>query len=81
MTADLIEHIDHFQRRVVQEAIADATAEYWTRRAEAFEAAAPRLGDFNGRATLRDLRAAEKRCRDSAEACRARAAVAIRGVA
>jgi hypothetical protein len=80
-TADVVEHIDHFQRRVIQDAIADADATYWLRRAEMFEAARPRAGDYHGRATRADLAAADQRCRDAAEACRKRAAVSIRGAA
>lgn len=77
MTAAVVEHIDHFQHRVIQDALADGTATYWRRRAEAFEAARPRPGDYIGRATPDDLRAADQRCRDMAEACRARARVAL----
>jgi hypothetical protein len=33
----LVEHVEHFQRRVMQDAINEATAAYWNRRAEDFE--------------------------------------------
>jgi hypothetical protein len=38
MTATTVDHIDHFQRRVIQDALLDGTAAYWRRRADAFEA-------------------------------------------
>jgi hypothetical protein len=72
-TIELIRHVEHFQNRVIQDAIADATSAYWMRRAEAFEAARPRPGDWAGRATEADLRAADERCAGIAEACRLRA--------
>jgi hypothetical protein len=34
----LLEHLEHFRWRVLQDALAEATAEYWTRRATAFAA-------------------------------------------
>ncbi len=70
-------HIDHFQRRVLQDALTDATGTYWARRAETFEWARPRAGDYHGRATRDDLRARDDRMREAAEACRARAALSI----
>ena len=48
---DLLERIDlaeNLRRRAVQEAISDALASNWTRRAEAFEAALPQPGDYPG---------------------------------
>jgi hypothetical protein len=69
----------HFQARVAQDAIQEATAAYWLRRAETFEWAKPRLDDFHGQATKAELSAAWKRCHASAEACRNRARVARMG--
>jgi hypothetical protein len=34
MTATIVDHIDHFQRRVLQDALTDATTTYWNRRGE-----------------------------------------------
>lgn len=34
--SQILEHVDHFQHRVIQDAIAEATAAYWTRRARDF---------------------------------------------
>lgn len=75
--APVIAHIDHFQRRVLQDALASAEGTYWRRRAETFDWARPRPADYRGRATSDDLRALDTRCRIRAEACRQRAAVAL----
>ena len=72
-SAAIIDHIDHFQRRVIQDALLDGSAAYWRRRAEAFEWARPRPGDFAGRATQAELAEIDRRCVTAAEACRARA--------
>lgn len=68
------EHIDHFQRRVIQDALTDATAVYWRRRADTFDWARPRPGEFYGNATRDDLREQDARLAAMARACRARAA-------
>jgi hypothetical protein len=34
----LVKHVAHFQRRVIQDAITEATADYWDRRAATFTA-------------------------------------------
>ena len=75
----VLDHVDHFQRRVVQEAVADATATYWTRRAATFEWARPRPTDYPGRATPQQLADRDTRCAEAAAACRARAATSIVG--
>jgi len=69
------ERLAHFRCRVLADALSEATRDYWRRRAEAFEDAAPRPGDFPGRATPEELRAARRRCLDAAAACRARASL------
>ncbi len=76
----LAEHVEHFRERVLADALAEATSIYWNRRAESFEAARPRVGDYRGRATVGDLKARDRRCARTAEACRHRAAVALRQV-
>lgn len=73
MTID-VDHIDHFQRRIIQDALADGTALYWLRRADTFEDARPRPGEFHGQATTAELNEADARCAAMARACRARAA-------
>lgn len=63
------------RRRAMQEAISYALAGQWRRRAETFEDAVPRPGDFTGRATQEELVEATERCRLTALACRQRAAL------
>jgi hypothetical protein len=65
--------IDHFRARVLQDALTEATAEYWLHRADQFEDAAPRLGEFHGDATREELNEAWTRCHATAAACRAHA--------
>ena len=76
--AATIEHLDHFQHRVVQDALKDAHPGYWLHRARIFEAARPRPGDYVGRATPGDLAERDERIAASAQACRARADVLTR---
>ena len=65
--------------RVLTDALAEGTDAYWLRRAEVFELAAPRPGDFNGRATRAELVERAERCRSTAAACRARASLEEHG--
>lgn len=74
---DLDDYIAHFRARVLQDALAQATAAYWRRRAEVWEAARPRPGDFTGAATTEELAEANMRCAATALACRQRAAVSL----
>ena len=48
-------YVRHFQARVLQDALTEAYAVYWSRRAEALERALPRREDFHGSATREDL--------------------------
>lgn len=73
---DLDDHIDHARERMMQDALATATGTHWRRRAEDMEWAKPRRGDFPGRATPADLRAAWRRCDERARACHNAAVVA-----
>ncbi|WP_144009630.1 hypothetical protein [Enemella evansiae] len=50
-----------------------ATAAWWERRAEAFDWAAPRPGDFTGRATPEQVARRADHCREAARLCRAHA--------
>ncbi len=75
MLAELVEHIDHFQRRVLLDAVLDAWASHWERRARALEAARPVPGDYTGQATREQLSAQWQRLTVAAAACRARAQV------
>lgn len=69
--------VDHFSARVLQDCLTEATSDYWLRRAVTFEAARPRAGDFNGRATPDELAARDERCRLAAELCRHRAGLSL----
>jgi hypothetical protein len=69
--------VEHFRERVLQDALTEATRSYWLQRAETFEAAKPRLGEYHGAATNKDLRDAWRRCDRIARACRARAEVSL----
>lgn len=56
--------------RVIEDAVTSAQGAYWCRRAEVFEWARPRPGDFIGRATNAELAARDARLAGMAEACR-----------
>jgi hypothetical protein len=77
VTAALVEHVDHWQHRVVAEAIRDAESWQWLRRAAEWETAAPKPTDYHGGATREELSAAWRRCMETAAACRARAEVSL----
>jgi hypothetical protein len=62
--------IDHFRARILQDALTEATASYWERRAKQFEDAAPRKGDRHFNATNDELLDAYERCMATALACR-----------
>ncbi len=75
--AVLAEHVEHFRRRVVQDALSEATSAYWCRRADQFERARPTLDDFAGNATDTQRRAKWHELAAVARACRARASIAL----
>lgn len=64
---------DHFQRRVLLDTYLDASALCGERRAHPYEAAAPRAGDYPGRATPCELDVRARRLAEIAAACRNRA--------
>lgn len=70
-------HVEHFQRRVLQDAMTDATAAYWRRRADTFEWARPRPGDHLGTAGATGARTIDARLVEARDACYARAAVSL----
>jgi hypothetical protein len=74
-----LSYLEHFARRVLQDAMTSATAAYWRRRADTLEAAAPQPGDYRGHATDEELEEARTRCRAVAAACRAHADVILAG--
>lgn len=69
-------YLEQFARRVLMDAINEATAGYWLRRAAQFEAARPQPGDHTGHATANDRASRDQRLASIAQACRARAMVA-----
>ena len=77
ITAEVVEQVDQVARRIIIDALTEATAAYWHRRAEAFELAKPRLDDFHGQATHAELSAQWRRADETAKACRNRASLAL----
>ena len=67
------EYLEHFQMRVIQDAISSAHAEQLIRRAEQFEAARPKPGDFHGQATRDELSRRWRELTSIADALRAKA--------
>lgn len=67
--------LTHLQRRVVQDAVNSATRSWWLKRAEDFERAKPHPDDYNGQATIEELRARWRWCNETAKACRNKAAL------
>lgn len=65
--------LDHFRHRVLQDALAEATAQYWRRRARALEQALSRPGDYPGRATTEQIAERDERLRAAILACSSRA--------
>jgi hypothetical protein len=76
---DLPEHVDNFRRRVMADALQEATAAYWRRRAQTFATALPREGDFTGRATPDEIEARRQRVAAVVLACSERAAFSLGG--
>ena len=64
---------------VVVDIFNTASAKFWRRRAEEFERAKPRKGDFHGLVSREELSAAWQRCHSIAEACRQKAHAAEMG--
>ncbi len=75
----VVDAVEHFQARVCREAIREAEAATWERRAAMLEWARPRPGDWHGQATREELRARYDRLTEQAQACRNRARVSLIG--
>lgn len=60
--------------RMLQDALLDGDVRYWQRRAEDFEWARPRPGEWRGQATEAERAERDQRLAETAEACRAKAA-------
>jgi hypothetical protein len=65
----ILPDLDHFRARLLQDALTEATAQYWVHRAHQFRQAAPRQDDFHGSAAPGELTAAWYRCEATAQAC------------
>ena len=61
--------IEHFQARVLQDALTEATAQYWVHRAHQFQQAAPRLDEYRGQATSEQLTERWIECMATMQAC------------
>jgi hypothetical protein len=75
----LVLDLDHFRARLLQDALTEALAATWLRRAELFEWAAPRPGDYVGGATPQQLAEAATRCGATARVCRWHAELILSG--
>jgi hypothetical protein len=73
----LAEQVDHFRRRVMQDAYQHARRVWWLKRSADFEAAKPRPDDYTGQASLDELRARWRWCHETAKACRAKAEMCV----
>jgi hypothetical protein len=62
--------LDHFRARILQDALTEATAQYWLHRAQQFDDAAPRPGDYQGNATPLERQHQAIRSRQTADNCR-----------
>lgn len=75
MSQDTSPYLSHFQKRVMQDALAEATQAYWLRRAGQFDAARHRDGDFIGEASPEEMAQRDAGLLQLTETCRRRAAV------
>ena len=75
----MAEHVEAFARRVIEDALAEATAHYWIRRAEQLEAAVSRPGDYMGRTSAQEVAERDQRLKESAQSCRRHAAFCLLG--
>lgn len=76
---NLDEHLEQFRLRFLQDALSHAHAPNWLRRADAFEAARPRNGDYLGGAGQDALDARDDRLAARARACRSHARLMLGG--
>jgi hypothetical protein len=74
--AGVLGHVENLQRRVLQDAMTEATAVYWRRRAEQWRLALPWPGDYLGTESTPLTRAARRRRVEAiVAACEAKALV------
>jgi hypothetical protein len=70
-----IDNDEQLRLRGAQHAILRASGWYWVMRAEMFDWARPRPGDFAGAATPEELVEADRRCSATRDTCLAKAAL------
>ncbi len=63
--------VDHFQRRIIEDAFQQSWRMTWARAARRFEDARPRPGDYLGGSTIEQQRAKWRELTEIAAACRA----------
>lgn len=73
--ATLRAEAESYARRMLQELLTEALPFTWLRRAEAFESARSRPGDFHGRATAAEISARDSQLAQDALNCRHLAAL------
>jgi hypothetical protein len=61
--------LDHFRGRILQDALTEATAQYWIHGAHQFQQAAPRVGEYHGQATRDELNQRWLECMATSQAC------------
>lgn len=74
---DLDDFIANFQRRSLQDALCDATADWWHRRAAEWDAVPARPGDYVGQSTPEQRKQRRREAADRAALCRYRAGLAL----
>ncbi|OYO07883.1 hypothetical protein CGZ94_20660 [Enemella evansiae] len=70
MSITALDIADAVALRCLADSLHQATGIWWERRAESFDWAASRPGDFTGRATAEEIAFRDARCRDAARLCR-----------
>lgn len=71
--------LEHFRSRVLQDALSEACAGYWNRRAELLERCLSRPGDYAGSATAEEIESRDARIRADVARCRAHATLIADG--
>lgn len=73
-------YVLHFQARVMSDALAEASAGYWRRRADHLRSCLSRPGDFHGSATPQQIAARDARLRADIARCLTHAKVLAEGI-
>ena len=70
---DFLDLLNWSALRLLQDALLDGDVHYWQRRAEDFEWARPRPGEWTGQSTEAERAERDQRLAETAQACRAKA--------